>query len=234
MSMGVVMSFSAGQTGATVSPVHIPDLRPVADASAVRRQAEPVMPVAGPPAMNFPPVSPPSAVAQGVVGRSMLAAVSLTEGGPEGGDERRLKPWGVAMLPHERPEERPAPPEAGKTAEADTRAEASTRAGIDARAGAGAVAGIAPGSGARADAKDADETAAGASVRAPGREEQADRREARPVPTGRPEYVEPPRTEAPRPDGLRPDGQRAEELRAERRSQERESVPTTAMAERRG
>jgi hypothetical protein len=98
---------SAGQTGATLSPVHVPDLRPAADAAALRRQAEPVMPVAGPPAAIFPPVMPPSAVALGEVGRSMIAATSLAEGGAQGGDERRLKPWGVAMLPHERPE--PAP-----------------------------------------------------------------------------------------------------------------------------
>ena len=99
-----MLSLTAGQTGGSVSPVYVPDLRPTADAAALRRQAEPVQPVSGPPAAAFPPVAPPSAVAQGEVGRSLLAAVSMSGGNVEGGDERRLKPWGVAMLPHDQPE----------------------------------------------------------------------------------------------------------------------------------
>ena len=117
---GAMLSLNAGQTGGSVSPVYVPDLRPTADAAALRRQAEPVQPVSGPPAAAFPPVAPPSAVAQGEVGRSLLAAVSMSGGNVDGGDERRLKPWGVAMLPHVQPEpvsepESEPPPAARKT-----------------------------------------------------------------------------------------------------------------------
>lgn len=104
---GKMLTLTAGQTSGPVSPVYVPDLRPTADAAAVNRQAEPVTPVAGPPAAAFPPVAPPSAVAQGVVGRSLLAAVSMSGADVDGGEERRLKPWGVAMLPSSPPELEP-------------------------------------------------------------------------------------------------------------------------------
>jgi hypothetical protein len=126
---GVMLSLTAGQTGGSVSPVYVPDLRPTADAAALRRQAEPVQPVSGPPAAAFPPVAPPSAVAQGEVGRSLLAAVSMSGGNVDGGGERRLKPWGVAMLPHDQPEPvsdpEPASPAASRTAIPDGRAAAT-------------------------------------------------------------------------------------------------------------
>jgi hypothetical protein len=111
-----MLSLSASQTSGPVSPVYVPDLRPVADAAAMNRQAEPVTPVSGPPAAAFPPVAPPSAVAQGVVGRSLLAAVSMSGADVSGGEERRLKPWGVTMLPSTPPEPEPEPEAAPKAA----------------------------------------------------------------------------------------------------------------------
>ena len=124
-----MLSLTAGQTGGSVSPVYVPDLRPTADAAALRRQSEPVQPVSVPPAAAFPPVAPPSAVAQGEVGRSLLAAVAMSGGNVDGGDERRLKPWGVAMLPHDQPEpvSEPEPPSqaAPHTAIPDARAAAA-------------------------------------------------------------------------------------------------------------
>lgn len=86
------------------------DLRPVADAAASRRQTEIAVAIPPAPAAAFPPVSPPSAVAKGEVGRSLLAAVTAGTdvSANEGEGERRLKPWGVAMLPHEAPKPPPA------------------------------------------------------------------------------------------------------------------------------
>jgi hypothetical protein len=119
-----MLSMTAGQTSASVSPVYVPDLRPTADSAALRRQADPVTPVSVPPASAFPPVAPPSAVAQGEVGRSLLAAVSMAGANVDGGDERRLKPWGVAMLPSGRPEPEPEPKTEPRTAMPAARAEA--------------------------------------------------------------------------------------------------------------
>lgn len=78
-------------------PFHKPDLRPAADAVATRREVEPPLPVGVAPA----PFGPPSAAVVAEVGRSLLAAEALASGAGEGDGERRLKPWGVAMLPHE-------------------------------------------------------------------------------------------------------------------------------------
>jgi hypothetical protein len=47
----------------------------------------------------------------------------MSGGNVDGGDERRLKPWGVAMLPHDQPEPvsdpEPASPAAARTAKPD-------------------------------------------------------------------------------------------------------------------
>lgn len=115
--MGDAMSFSSVSPAGSAGIVHVADLRPVADAAATRRQSEIALPVPPAPASAFPPVSPPSAVSSGEVGRSLLAAVSAGNdlSADQGEGERRLKPWGVAMLPHELPkatqtkaEEKPA------------------------------------------------------------------------------------------------------------------------------
>jgi hypothetical protein len=76
------------------APAHVADLRPVADAAATRRDTEPApgLPVAPPPAAILSVVTPPSATARAEVGRSLLAVEAAA-------GERRLKPWGVAMLP---------------------------------------------------------------------------------------------------------------------------------------
>ena len=92
------MSVSAIAIAPVSAPQHVADLRPVADAAATRRDTEPALPVAAPPATSFPavpfpPVTPPSPVTKAEVGRTLLAA----EGGA---DDRKLKPWGVAMLPN--------------------------------------------------------------------------------------------------------------------------------------
>ena len=98
-----MLALTTGQTGASVSPVYAQDLRPTADAAATRHQAEPAVPVSVPPAALLPPVAPPSAAARAEMGRSLLAAVAVTGSNIQGGDERRLKPWGIAMLPAEQP-----------------------------------------------------------------------------------------------------------------------------------
>ena len=74
--------------------VYARDLRPVADAVASRRQTEPPLPVAGPPVAYG---APDPAIRASVV-QSAIAAQAVEEDAP-----RRLKPWGVAMLPHDRP-----------------------------------------------------------------------------------------------------------------------------------
>lgn len=86
------MSLSVG------APAHVADLRPVADAAATRRDSEPApgLPIAAPPATVLSRVTPPSAMARAEVGRSLLAAEAAA-------GERRLKPWGVAMLPDRPP-----------------------------------------------------------------------------------------------------------------------------------
>jgi hypothetical protein len=82
-----------------LAPVHQPDLRPVADAVAVRREVVPELPVGGP---SVPAsLGAPSVAIVAEVGRSLLAAEALAAEAGEGEGERRLKPWGVAMLPHE-------------------------------------------------------------------------------------------------------------------------------------
>jgi hypothetical protein len=91
------MSISAIAIAPVSAPQHVADLRPVADAAAIRRETDPALPVAPPPAsgfhtMAFPPVTPPSPVTRAEVGRTLLAADG-------GADDRKLKPWGVAMLP---------------------------------------------------------------------------------------------------------------------------------------
>ncbi len=92
------MSISAIAIAPAAAPQHVADLRPVADAAAMRRETDPALPVAAPPATSFaalafPPVTPPSPVTKAEVGKTLLAADS-------GADDRKLKPWGVTMLPN--------------------------------------------------------------------------------------------------------------------------------------
>jgi hypothetical protein len=100
---GDAMSLSSFYPAAPAGTIHVPDLRPVADAAASRRQTEIGLPAPPALATAFPPISPPSAVGSGEVGRSLLAAVSAGEdvSAGKGEGERRLKPWGTAMLPDE-------------------------------------------------------------------------------------------------------------------------------------
>jgi hypothetical protein len=92
------MSISTTAIAPVSAPQHVADLRPVADAAAIRRETEPALPVAAPPASSFPaipfpPVTPPSPGTKAEVGRTLLAADG-------GADDRKLKPWGVTMLPN--------------------------------------------------------------------------------------------------------------------------------------
>ena len=100
----------------------VPDMRPAADAAAIRRDTKPALAVAA--AMP----SPPSTLQIGAVSRSMISGATATEPGGStripavAQAERTLKPYGISMLPAE---ERDAPnrPEPEQSAADSTKAE---------------------------------------------------------------------------------------------------------------
>lgn len=83
-----------GVTMATgMVPMPQADLRPTADAVATRQD---VVPEA---ALAERPIGPASTSLRAEVGRSLLAAEAMAADSGKGEGERRLKPWGVVMLP---------------------------------------------------------------------------------------------------------------------------------------
>lgn len=98
-----ISAFPLAGTGAQPAPQHMPDMRPAADAAALNRTSEPLLPVAALPVAALP--VPPTATQAGAVNRAMLGASPATEGKasdpmpPVDKAARTLKPYGITMLP---------------------------------------------------------------------------------------------------------------------------------------
>jgi hypothetical protein len=94
----------------TTAPRYVADQRPAADAAATRTETRPATTVA------VPAVGPPSPTQAGAISKSVVLALRAAEPSAAVSPdrvERRLKPYGVVMLPHgpsgERPEAKVAP-----------------------------------------------------------------------------------------------------------------------------
>lgn len=93
-----------GATPLTAAPRYMADLRPSADAAATRTETRPATTVA------VAAVAPPSPTQAGEVSKSAVMALrAVDKGGAATADanERRLKPYGVVMLPHGTLDEKP-------------------------------------------------------------------------------------------------------------------------------
>ena len=119
------MDFAASSMTGSVglpAPRSVPDMRPAADAAAIRRDTKPALAVAA----ELP--SPPSTSQIGAVNRSMISGATATEPGANSQMpavqqvERTLKPYGISMLPGE---DRDAP---ARTTGHDTTPEPGTAA----------------------------------------------------------------------------------------------------------
>ncbi|NCO87079.1 MAG: hypothetical protein GW886_10675, partial [Rhodobacterales bacterium] len=99
---GEIMDFSASSMAGTMAhpaPRPMPDQRPTADAAALNRSKEPLLPVAA----GLP--APPSTTQAGAVSSALLAGSGVSEADaasalpPVEQTARTLKPYGITMLP---------------------------------------------------------------------------------------------------------------------------------------